>query len=130
MLHGTRLTRQNIHMIASEMDISVEDLENKRIKAKLDYQNEQDKKWTIDKLNKNEEWLEETLEVVQKIKYTLAEDIDYKERTIKMYGWIADQFPKLNLSIPMQTNNEYTRADCMKLILTDPSMYSKIQNWD
>lgn len=38
MLHGTKLTRQNIHIIASKINVSAEELEVKRVKAKLDYQ--------------------------------------------------------------------------------------------
>jgi hypothetical protein len=130
MQHGTRLTRQNMHIIANEMDISVEELEKKRIQAKQDFQKQQDKIWTMEKLGTDIVWLEQTLKKVHEIGCSLPKDTDTKERTIKMYGWIAEQFPKMNLSMPLQDRNEYTRADCMGLILTNPSMYRKIQNWD
>ncbi len=130
MLHGTRLTRQNIHIIATEMDMPVEELEAKRVKAELDFQKQQDKIWTIEKLGIDAVWLEQTLKKAHEIGCSLPKGTDNKERTIKMYGWIAEQFPKMELSVPLQKRSEDTRADCMGLILTDPSMYRKIQNWD
>ena len=130
MLHGTRLTRQNMHIIASEMNISVEELENKRIKAKQNFQDEQDKQWAIAKLGKDEAWYADAIQKIEDIKATLPNDIDYRERTKMLYGWIAESVPNLNLSIPMESDIEYARADCISLILTDPSMYHKITNWD
>ena len=112
------------------MDISVEELENKRIEAKQKFEDEQNRKWAIAKLGKDEAWYADTIQKIEDIKVTLSKEINYKERTIKLYGWIADSFPNLNLSIPMQSDTEYARADCICLILTDPSMYHKITNWD
>ena len=130
MIHAVRLTRDNRHIIFSELNITVEDIEKDMIQAKLDFPKQQNKIWIIQKLKKDSVWLEQTLKKVHKIRCSLSKDMDYKEKTIKMYGWVANQFPKMELSMPLQERSEYTRADCMELILTNPSMYRKIQNWD
>ena len=78
MLHGTRLTRQNIHIIATEMDMPVEELEAKRVKAELDFQKQQDKIWTIEKLGIDAVWLEQTLKKAHEIGCSLPKGTDTK----------------------------------------------------
>lgn len=70
------------------------------------------------------------IEKIKIIDQSLPKDINYKERTIKVYGWIADTIKHKSLSIPMESNIEYARADCIQLILTNPNLYLKITNWD
>ena len=70
------------------------------------------------------------MQKIKEIAARLPDDLDYKERTIKMYGWIADTITHKELSIPMETDREYARADSVEMILTDPKLYLKIINWD
>jgi len=130
MIHGTRLTRQNIHIIASEMDIPVEELEAKRVKVKLDFQDEQAKAWAMHKLGKDNLWFEATREEIEKTKETLPKNMNYRDKTKKLYGWVADKFPKMYLSIPMESDGEYARAACIEAILNNPSNYHKLTSWD
>jgi len=53
------------------------------------------------------------MQKIQEIATALPDDLGYKE-----------------LSIPMETDREYARADSVEMILTNPNLYLKIINWD
>jgi len=92
--------------------------------------NDRDKSWAIDFLGKDEQWYEEAIKKVEFIKNTLPAGLNHKERTIKLYGWIADTITHRALLIPMETDQEYARANSVEMVLTNPDLYQKIINWD
>ncbi len=130
MAFAIPLNRANIHLVAAMVDTSVQELLEKKDEAERLRQEESDKQWAIDFLGKDEQWYDEAMQKIKEIKATLPDGIGYKERTIKMYGWIADTITHKDLSIPLETDHEYARADSVEMILTNPKLYSKVIRWD
>ena len=123
-------SRSNILMASAITGMSMDKIYDKMYKASVEYKKEKDKEWAIGFFQKDEQWYEATLEKVKQIESTLDENMDYKEKTIKLYGWIAKEVPKRHYSIPTETNQEYATARCIELILTKPDAYLKILNWE
>ena len=88
MRTGTRITRNNIHLLADEVGMSAKDLYDEMVDAKLAFKREQDKKWSCAFFGKDERWYDETMQKIWNIRDMLPEDVNPKEATIKMYGWI------------------------------------------
>jgi len=130
MAFAVPLNRANIHLVAAKVNTSVEELLEKRDEAEHLRKEEHDKQWAIDFLGKDEQWYDEAMLKIKEIAATLPDDLHHKERTIKLYGWIAETIKHKALSIPMETDTEYARADSVEMILTNPKLYLKIINWD
>ena len=130
MAYVIPLNGQTIYTAAAVADISVEELSEMKHEAEVKYREDKDKEWALDRLGKDEEWHEETMKKIEEIRSTLSDDLDYRERTKKLYGWIAKEVSNVDLSIPMEMDCEYAEAECIELILTNPDMYLKIINWD
>ncbi len=132
MRTGIRVTRDNIHMLADDVGVSVEDLYSDMIDAKLAFRREQDKQWAYEFFGKDEKWYDETMQKIRDIRESFPEDISPKEATIKMYGWI-EKNGKKNLSMPMMYDKdypEYAHAVAVEFVLTNPDSYNKMMNWD
>lgn len=132
MLHGTRITRQNIGYLANEAGVTVEKLHDKMVKSRLEFKKEQDKQWSYEFFGKDNQWYDDTMQKVKMIRESLDDNLSYKEKTIKMYGWIEKNGRK-NLSMPMMYDKdlpEYSHAVAVEYILTNPDAYHKMMNWD
>jgi len=121
---------QNIYTATALTDISVEELQKSQHESEEKYIKDKDKEWALEKLSKDEEWYDNAMKKIEEIRSTLSDDLNYKEKTKKLYGWIANEVSDVNLSIPMEMDKEYSEAECIELILTNPDMYLKIINWD
>ena len=121
---------QNIYAAAATADVSVEELLEKQQESEAQYKKDKDKEWALDLLEKDEAWYDDTMKKIEEIRSTLPDNLDYKEKTKKLYGWIAEEVSNVTLSIPMERDRGYAAAECMELILTNPDMYLKIINWD
>lgn len=130
MKHSIPITRKNIHMIAAQVDIPAKKLQEMVVKSKIEFEREQDIKWAIQKLGKTQEWYDEAIKKIANIRDTLPKDISGKEEVVKLYGWIADTLPNMDFSIPLQNDKEYVRASSVEMIMTNPSLYLKVINWD
>lgn len=124
------LNSRNIHAVAAQANISASDLYDKMLESKIDYKKQCDKKWAIRYLRKDEKWFDEAEEKIDQIRKSLPEGMDNKEQTIKLYGWIADTVAQALLSLPLTENSEYSRADSVSLIMTNPDLFNKIRRWD
>ena len=129
MAYAIPLNGQNIYTAAAVEDISVEELSGMEQEAEAKYRKVKDKEWVLDRLGKDEEWYEEAMKKMEDIRSTLPDDLDYREKTKKLYGWIAKEVRNVDLSIPMEMDQEYAEAECIDLILTNPDMYLKVINW-
>lgn len=121
---------QNIYAAAAIADVPVEGLLEKQQESAAKYKKDKDIEWALDLLGKDETWYDEAMKTIEEIKSTLPENLDSKEKTKKLYGWIAKEVNDVDLSIPMEMDNEYAHAECIRLILTNPDMYLKIIHWD
>ena len=121
---------QNIYAAAATADVSVEELLEKQQESEAQYKKDKDKEWAIDLLKKDEARYGNTMKKIEEIRSTLPDNLDYKEKTKKLYGWITEEVSNVTLSIPMERDTEYAEAECIELILTNPDMYLKIINWD
>ena len=132
MRTGTRITRNNIHLLADEAGMSAEELYNDMVDAQFAFKKAQDKEWSYKFFGKDEQWYDETMQKVKEIRDSLPDDINVYESTIKQYGWITKNGKK-NLSMPMMSHDdypEYAHAVAVEYILTDPSNYNRAMNWD
>lgn len=120
---------KNILLASSITNIPVDELTEKIVTLKNDYKKRQDILWAIDYLDQNEKWYDETVKKVSKIEATLDKNLNHKEKTIKLYGWIAKSLD-MHFDIPVETDREYADAYAINLILTDHNAYLKILNWD
>ncbi len=121
---------QNIYLAAAIADVPVEELLEKQQESEAQYKKVKDKEWALDLLGKDEKWYNDAMKKVEEIRSTLPDELNYKEKTKKLYGWIAKEVSNVDLSIPMEMDQEYSEAECIELILTNPDMYLKIINWD
>ena len=124
------LTQENIHTVAAQNNISASDLYDKMVESKLDYIQEQRKIGAYSFFRKDEAWYDETIKEVERIALTLPDSLSTKNRTVKMYGWIANQFKDLNLSYPFESDREYMRANAVSIIFENVDSYRKMSNWD
>ncbi len=125
-MHGTRVTAGNMHTIAGGLDITVEELDEMMSKSYREFRAKQDKEWAIEFFHKDEKWYEETKQKVEEIRKTLPIDISVRDKVIKLYGWIETD---KNFTIPLMTDDEYVRAWCIEMILTNPDQYLNSQKW-
>jgi len=126
------INRQNITLLASGLGVSTEELVEQVNQSEIDHKKKQDMKYILNFFNTNETWYKKTKEEVKKIAASLPEDIDYKDRTIKMYGWIENE-TKIsgNLNIPMEFNKRYSAASAIEMVFNGQiDLYRKIMNWD
>ena len=133
MRTGIRLTRNNIHLLADDVGVSAKDLYNDMIDAKLAHKRAEDKRWAYEFFSKDEKWYDETMEKVLKIRERLSDDVNPKEATIQMYGWITRSNGKKDLSMPMMYNEnypEYAHAIAVEYILTNQDSYHSAMNWN
>ncbi|MCI0501513.1 MAG: hypothetical protein L0Y61_07175 [Epsilonproteobacteria bacterium] len=121
---------QNIYTAATLADVSVEELLKMKSESESKYKEDKNREWAIAKFGKDEEWFEATMKKVEAIRLTLPDDINHKEKTKRLYGWIAKEVHNVDSSIPMEMDKEYSKAMCIELILTDPDRYLKIIHWD
>jgi hypothetical protein len=132
MRTGTRITRNNIHLLAEEVGVSTKELYNDMVDAKLSFKKEQDKRWAYEFFGKDAAWYDETMQKVREIRESLPEDINPIEATIKKYGWITKNGKK-ELSMPMVYNEKYpefAHAIAVEYILTRPDSYHSAMNWN
>jgi len=132
MKHGIRVTRENIHLLAKDVDVSSAELYNDMVDAQIDFRREQKKRWAYEFFGKDEQWHDDTMQKVKEIRESLPENINGYEAAIKQYGWITKNGKK-NLIMPMMTHQdypEYAHAVTVEYILTDPDKYHRAMNWD
>jgi len=128
----TRITRNNIHLLADEVGVSAKELYNEMVDAQLLFRREQDKYWAYEFFGKDAVWYDETMKKVRKIRESLPEDITPIEATIKKYGWITKNGKK-ELSMPMVSNKDYpefAHAIAVEYILTKLNSYHSAMNWN
>jgi len=128
---GTRVTRNNIHLLANEAGVSAEELYNDMVNAKLAFKKAQDKKWAYEFFSKDEKWYDDTMKKIQKIREKLDDDANPIEATIKIYGWVTRSNGKKDLSMPMiydESYPEYAHAIAVEYILTNPDSYHSAVN--
>ncbi len=128
-MHGTRLAKQNIHMVAGASGISVKELDKKMADAFTEFKNNQNKKWSISFFHKDEAWYDETMKKIYEIETSLPKDMEPKERIKKIYGWI-EPHRKLTQPLMDEDDKEYVQASTVQLALLNPDLYIKIQNFD
>ena len=123
------LNGRNIYTASALTGIPVAELAKKKNEAMIKSKSESDKKWAINFLEKDEQWYEETMVKIEAIRSKLPKDIHHKEKTMKLYAWIADTVTR-SLDIPMETDHKYARASSIEMILTNPDLYHKILRWE
>jgi hypothetical protein len=129
---GLRIAENDIQQLASEAGVSTEELYDKMMDAKLDFNREQDKRWSYEFFGEDEAWYDETMKKVKEIKDALPNDMNPIEATIKQYGWISKN-GKRQLSMPLMwsdTYPEYAHAVAVEYILTKPDSYHRMMNWN
>ena len=89
MRTGIRVTWENLQMIAAQEGVSAVELYNEMVDAQLAFRREQDKRWSYEFFDKNEQWYDETMKRVHEIGKSLPEDMNPIQATIKKYGWIT-----------------------------------------
>ena len=117
--------------MAAEVGVKTKELYGQIIDAKLSFKKEQDIRWAYEFFRKDEKWYEETMLKIKRIKSTLPENIDHREATIKMYGWV-EKNGKKNLSMPMIYDKQYPdycHAIAVESVLTNPDSYLRAINW-
>jgi len=124
------LIGNNIYLVSAMTGLSVEEIQKMMREAEIESKKKHDREWAIEFLGKDEAWYDEAMEKIAAIEKTLPKDIDHREKTIRLYGWIADSVPEIPLDIPLEMDSTYARADSIKLIMTNPGLYLKIINWD
>lgn len=124
------LTGNNIYLASAVSGLSVNELVKMRSEAQYRAERKAKREWALDFLGKDEAWYDKAMEKIAAIEKTLPDDIGYREKTIRLYGWIADSVPEISLDIPLETDTAYARASSIELILTDLDLYKKIINWD
>ncbi len=132
MRTGIRITSQNIHLLANEVGVSAEEFHNEMMDAKLSLRKEQDKRWAYEFFGKDDEWYDETMKKVQKIRESLPNNLNPIESTIAKYGWI-EKNGKKELSMPMVYDERYpayAHAVAVEYILTNLSSYHSAMNWN
>jgi hypothetical protein len=132
MDRSIRITRDNIHQLASEVGVSASELFDEMVDAKLEFKREQDKRWSYEFFGKDEAWYDKTMQKVKEIRDALPEDINHIEATIKQYGWITKNGKK-RLSMPFMQSDEYpeyAHAVAVEYALTKPDSYRRMMNWD
>jgi len=121
-------------MVASEVSgISPAEIEKKKQEALYNTKRESEIQWAIDHFNKDREWFDKTMQKVNDLQKSVSKELSFREQTIEVYGWIANELDKnivSSFSIPLEKNRQYTIAHSIELILTEPSLYNKIINWD
>ena len=122
--------RRNISIVSAVTGIEMDKLQEKIDDANMRYKKKCDIEFAYSFFGKDEKWYNETIQRVKEIAKSIDKDLNYKNRTIKLYGWIADEFPDKNLTIPMEFDKKYAAAHCVELILTNPDLYHKVINWD
>ncbi|MBF0282408.1 MAG: hypothetical protein HQM07_07595 [Zetaproteobacteria bacterium] len=122
------INQNTIHLAAAMSGASVDELNEKVFESHRKMKREQDIEWACDFFREDLNWYHATMNTVAAIKGTLPEGVGYKEKAIKMYGWV--QAPNGRLSIPMELDHEYAHAHAVELILTNPSLYLKVISWD
>ena len=120
----------NIYTVAAQVNLSASELYDKMDESKNAYKKRCDKEWAVRYLSKDENWFDEAEQKIEQIRKSLPEKMDDKERTIKLYGWIADTVEQGQLQKPLTDNTEYSRADSVCLIMTNPDLFNKICRWD
>jgi hypothetical protein len=126
------VNNQNIEYVAKCLDVEVDAIEVKLQKSKHEYRKNKDKEWILDFFNADEAWYEKTKKTIQEKAKNLSENLSHKEKTKALYGWIADD-TKISgsLSIPLEEDVEYSKADCIKMVFHGQiDLYLKIVNWD
>ena len=132
MRTGTRITRNNIHLLADEVGVSAKDLYNEMVDAQLSFRREQDKRWAYEFFGQDSAWYDETMQKVREIRDSLPEDMKPIEATIKKYGWITRNGKK-ELSMPMVYEKDYpefAHAIAVEYILTRLNSYHSAMNWN
>mgnify|MGYP006899595610 CR=1 FL=1 len=124
------VNNRNIHTVAAQANISANDLYDKMAESKITYKKQCEKEWAISYLSKDEKWFDEAEKKIEQIRKSLPEGMDEKEKIIKLYGWIADTVEQGLLRMPLTDNTEYSRADSVSLIMTNPDLFNKICRWD
>ena len=130
MAYAIPLNGQTLYTAAAMADISVDELLEMDRESRAQYKKDKDKEWALDQLGKDEAWYDAAMQKIEEIKSTLPEGLNYKEKTKRIYGWIAEEVSDIPFSIPMEMDDEYARAHSVELILTNPDVYLKIINWD
>ena len=118
----------NIAAVASTAGIDHEELIKRQQEAQADYQKQSDKQWALDKLGYDEKWWDATMQKIADIKSNLPQEMSYQEKTIALYGWIKTSSGD-TFSLPMM-DHEYGHACAVEAILTNPSRYLTMLNWD
>ena len=132
MRTGTRITRNNIHLLADDVGVSAKDLYNAMVDAQLSFRREQDKRWAYEFFGHDSAWYDETMKKVREIRDSLPEDMKPIEATIKKYGWITKNGKK-ELSMPMVYEKDYpefAHAIAVEYILTRLNSYHSAMNWN
>lgn len=119
----------NFQTAAAMAGISAEELMQKMFDAQQETKKKNQKEWVLDFLDKDEVWWDETLQKVEEIRASLPKDLDYKKKTIRLYGWIAESLGR-QFDIPMEPDRKYADASGIKLLLTDLDAYHRIMNWN
>ena len=111
-----------MHLASAMAGVSVEELEAKKREAQRAYEEKNKREWIIDFFKKDEVWYNQTKEKIKSIEQSLEEDLSYKERVKKLYGWIE---PQLELLVYGQDldDREYCHASCVETIFHDPDSY-------
>lgn len=131
-MQAIALTNKNISTVALCLNISTSDLLDKVNQSKLDHIHKQNFEYILSFFNEDEAWYQKTKAAVEEIKNTLPDKMDYKMRTIKIYGWIKNETTVTgSLSIPMELDQEYSESRCIEMVFNGQiDIYLKILNWD
>lgn len=126
------ITKKNMPYIAASVGIPESQLIDKTLEAEIAFKKRQDMKFLLSFFNENEKWYQETKDKVAKIESTLPKGINHREKTIKMYGWIAKETNiSGSLNLPFESDPEYSAAHAIELVFTgEIDLYHKILNWD
>ena len=120
----------NIALASVMTGMSQTELSEKIHQSKISSQKEENINWAIDFFDKDRQWYDKIMINVEEIKDILPKDLNHKEKTIMLYGWIEQEIPKQTFSIPMELNQNYAKAHCIELILTNPSLYNQTIRWN
>lgn len=120
---------QGMALASAKTGLSMQEIAKMKNQAAIDTKKKNDKKWALQELGYDEKWWDEAWIKIDKIKASLPKDMDYKQKCIKMFGWIKPTNGR-RYTIPTETDQEYAHATSIELIMTNHDLYQKILNWD
>jgi len=127
-------SNENITTVAAIAGVSPTEITKKLSDLKEDEKNRHIKDRVLFTFNEDEAWYDSVLEKIEDIKLSLPKEMNYKQQTIKTWGWLADLYEEKNKHsvphMPLQDDKVYGRADYIELLFQNPDLLDKLMRWD